>query len=216
MTAPAPTLAYAREARPRRGPLVALLASAIAVAVVGKLCWDKFAPAVIAHRHLRGLAERVIDGRSTAEAALAVDPPAPIDTCDAYCRQWQELYAAVAGAKPRATDTLLAAEMRRPDGTRRIVGVDLHLTRSEPVGSVTTVATSIDPGGPTRSPRAARAGQVAPLLVFRRAVTIGRATPDPADPSRATFTATADGEPRRYAVYLMDDDRVVIESQKSE
>jgi hypothetical protein len=124
---------------------------------------------------------------------------------------WTRFYSAGGGGF-QSFGTAFLHERTAPNGTRRLVAVDLppmHAMRAPLTIRLFTV------GSLLRPPTELRTSSRGSLPTYRAAV-LGRVyagQPDPNDPSHFTIEYEVDDHPRILDGWLRDDDTVVIESR---
>jgi hypothetical protein len=125
--------------------------------------------------------------------------------------EWTKFYAIYSPPGLRSAGTIFLHELKKPDGERRLVALDLE---SESAGLLSVVYPRVFiPGTLLRSPAEAKAASNRCLIEMPSA-TLFSAVPDPADPTHFTFKAQLNSLQITYDGWLGNDDRVVIGPRK--
>lgn len=192
-------LNYAPPVRRRRHrAVIALILSAVATGVVGKLCWDKFSGPVKRHLSLihvqRDLAKSPGQSISIADASK---PPTITDKQFVF----NTMNAHVGlGDSPQFVDWYHGPI--GPDDRKRVLCLEISPTPLSPQSAITLVARVYSQASLFSAARQHAGPQYLMLGTYRSTVTFDAPTRSATDPSLLVLTGKRDDVPFRYELSL--------------
>jgi hypothetical protein len=208
------TLNYALPSRRRiTRPMVLLVISAVAVAIVGKLCWDKFVEPVRKRmevaRSFETSASRFWVGLEYPPASRQSQSGQPASNPMRAISQELELKAMLpqaSGIFPQGS-VLFFGHVGN-GGNRRYLLLTVNRTDTEQVASVTLVARVYSAATLMQSPRQMGDAAIVPFLTFREGYKVDPVATSQDNPLLLVLTGTRDGAPFRFELSIDGSDRI--------
>lgn len=204
--ADAQPLEYAKPRRVNRvRAIMALIASAMAVGYVARLCWQKFAPPIQSHL-----------ARVDAQNSLAASPAEPMSgginalCSQAYLSADHIRYVTQAQQMVPLAGSPLYQGWIGVGERRRFLSLAVSATDGDPVSSLTLVVNTLTVGGLFSPIDDTRDAQVLPFLTYRYGYSIQSPALSPTSPYILVLSGTRDDVPFRFELSLGKDDRVTL------